>query len=519
MLQVLRLQRRGRSARPALQGHRRHTGRPGELHPGATTWSRLLRQCSLRTAQTPGPRRQAQGAGPASLLLQLDQPPTVVAGQQSLQRLIAAATGLAAGSPPLGFGLLKHLGDRSARKDVVKLLKQQGPPVGRFHRRALRSEQVLQGLGQVRLAQQSLQGAVVALLIRPAGGTAAVQLQIELIAPHRQLRRQRRQPRQVPAQAAVGLGGGQRLLLPELQLLEHLGGGATAVITNTGQPQGLLHPRGGLPGAAVGVDRQGITIGADRRGGESQQLAAAAAAPAEQPVGKGLAAVPGELVGAEPLHPGTAGHRRQPHAEAEAVGQPAEVVVPLGKVRAAVGLAQSELLQQRGGADQHAIALHPRAIDRLKATVLHRRPQPGEQRRPVLLDPGVERRGGMGEMELRETLHQGQRRFEGAHRRLPGISHGPEPGQIEVGVAQHLHRSGRVQQHLLLEPGLERGSGSGIGRVEGPELLQQCRLRLGRQALRSQRQARRRQHTRGVRRIDGLLLHRAGDQGAVVVKG
>ena len=86
-------------------------------------------------------------------------------------------------------------------------------------------------------------------------------------------------------------------------------------------------------------------------------------------------------------------------------------------------------------------------------------------------------------MKLWKALHQLQHRFKGAHGRLPGIRHGPEPGQIEVGMAQNLHRNGPVLQHLRLEPGLECGSGRGIGGIPNLELLQQCRLRFSRQAL------------------------------------
>ena len=76
----------------------------------------------------------------------------------------------------------------------MKLLEQQSLPVGRGRRGCVRSQNVLESLGQIRLPQKPLQAAVMALLIGPARGTTAVQLEIELIAPHRQLRRQRLEP-------------------------------------------------------------------------------------------------------------------------------------------------------------------------------------------------------------------------------------------------------------------------------------------------------------------------------------
>ena len=296
----------------------------------------------------------------------------------------------------------------------------------------------------------------------------------------------------------MGLRAGQRLVLPQLQLLEHLCGGTAAVIAHTREPEGLIHARGALPSAAVSLNRQGVTVGADRCRGQSQQFTAAAAAPAEQAVGERLAAVPGELVGAEPLHPGTAGHGGQACTEAKADRQPTEVVRPFGKTGAAVGLAKGELLQQGSGADQHAIALHPGAIDRLEAPGLHRRPQPRKQSRAVLLNPGVERRGGVGEVELREALHQGERRFKGAHSGLPGVGHRPQPGQIQMGVAQHLHRARRLRLLLLPQPRLQHRCAGGISWIKRIQLFQQSRLGLSRQTLRRQGQPRPCQHPTGI---------------------
>ena len=41
-------------------------------------------------------------------------------------------------------------------------------------------------------------------------------------------------------------------------------------------------------------------------------------------------------------------------------------------------------------------------------------------------------------MQLLEALDQIKGRGEGALGRLPGVGHRPEPGQIEVGMAQHM---------------------------------------------------------------------------------
>ena len=52
-------------------------------------------------------------------------------------------------------------------------------------------------------------------------------------------------------------------------------------------------------------------------------------------------------------------------------------------------------------------------------------------------------------MELGVALHQAQGRLEGALRRPPGVRHRPEPGQIEVGVAEQV-KAGRARPPLGL---------------------------------------------------------------------
>ena len=61
----------------------------------------------------------------------------------------------------------------------------------------------------------------------------------------------------------------------------------------------------------------------------------------------------------------------------------------------------------------------------------------------------------MAEMELLEALQEAERRFEGPFRRLPGVRDRPEPGQIEMGMAEHLEPADRTGQHPLLLQGLE----------------------------------------------------------------
>ena len=336
-----------------------------------------------------------------------------------------------------------------------------------------------------------------------------MQLEIELIAPDRQPARQGLESLEVAAQRAVLLRAGHGLVLPKGQLLEHLGGRTTAVVAHPRKPEGLVNSRRRPPLLPVGLHGLGIAPGSDGCGRQGQQLRSIGTAPAEQAMGKGIAAVPGQLVGAEPTHPAELRHGRQTGGKAKTVGQPAELVGPLGETAAAVGLALLELPQQRWDPHQDAIAFHPGAIDRLKAALLHGRQKAGKQSRMVLLNPGVERRGGVGEVQRWIPLHQGQRRLEGAQRRLPGVRHRPEPGQIQMGMAQHMEPTRGPERSALLQNA-------------GDRLLLQLRQEgcrgLRRQTGHPKGQGIGSEYAAGVVQRRGLLIDPAVDQGAVVVQ-
>ena len=126
-----------------LEGERLKARGQRKLHPGSAAGSGLARERGPFEAPRPG--GQANGQRFGGLGLQLHQPPGLSAAagrQQRLQPAIALQRGLAAGLAPLGLGLLEHLGDRGARKDVVKLLKEQRPPI---RPKPLHSGEVLQG--------------------------------------------------------------------------------------------------------------------------------------------------------------------------------------------------------------------------------------------------------------------------------------------------------------------------------------------------------------------------------------
>ena len=111
---------------------------------------------------------------------------------EASQGPVAPLAAAAPGHAPAAFRLLKHLRDGGARQDVVELLKQQTPPLFFPRGGPLRCwGRPEERFRQVGLAQQPFEAAVMAFLIGTAGGTAPVQFQVELIAPDRQLGRQR----------------------------------------------------------------------------------------------------------------------------------------------------------------------------------------------------------------------------------------------------------------------------------------------------------------------------------------
>ena len=60
-------------------------------------------------------------------------------------------------------------------------------------------------------------------------------------------------------------------------------------------------------------------------------------------------------------------------------------------------------------------------------------------------------------MELLEAIHQEERRREGALRRLPGVRDRPEPGQIEMGMAEHVKPADGPRQATLAPQRLKAG--------------------------------------------------------------
>ena len=79
--------------------------------------------------------------------------------QERLQTGVTGSSCRATGGAPLGFSLIKHLGNGCTRKNVVELMKEQNRPSPVL---TLTAQQCCHQIG---FPQQTLQGSVVAFLI------------------------------------------------------------------------------------------------------------------------------------------------------------------------------------------------------------------------------------------------------------------------------------------------------------------------------------------------------------------
>ena len=300
--------------------------------------------------------------------------------------------------------------------------------------------------------------------------------------------------------------------IPQTHLVEHLVGRSTAVISHSRDPKRLVQPCRQLPIPLFIQHVQRLTPPADRRKHQCEQLRSATAAPPEQTMGERLISIPSQLVGAEPTHTCALRNSRQTSGETEAVGQPGQSVGPLRKDTPAVGLPQVKLLPERRTAEQHAIRFNPRTIDRFPAAGSAGGAHTGEQRRPMTLQPFIQGRGRMSEMEFWPALQQLQGRAKGSLRGLPGVGDRPEPGQIQMGVTKPVHRSGcRLSTSQMVFHCIESLQGTGIQLLP---LLRQTAT--GREV---QLQCLREQDPIGIRCLaTRLQIQTAADQSAVIVQ-
>ena len=264
-------------------------------------------------------------------------------------------------------------------------------------------------------------------------------------------------------------------------VLDHLGGGAAAAVpVAEGQEEfpveGLLtiFPPGSLDlgrgeSAAVGGDAAFLRRPPLGRGLEAvgQDLGPVQAAPAEAVVWEAIVLVPAQFGGHEVAH--AASHRDlgQGGRVAEGIGEPEHGRAGVAEEPAEVAPAEEELADEGLAGREVRIGLHPHPAQGLPAAL----GRPGfdllDEGGVVLFHEGVELGLALGEMELRVTLHEPEDRGEGPGGLGPGLGEGPEPGHVEVGMADGRHL------RYLVERDLGYGSSERRSRLRqgGAELL------------------------------------------------
>ena len=359
-----------------------------------------------------------------------------------------------------------HPADRRPRQDVVELQGEDllPDPIERLGRVAGRRRAATgHRRPQFRLPQQHL-AATVALFrpgLRRVG--AAVHLEVQLADPHRGIRvlrdggveelrrrfhRDRREPFDVPHPSVALQHVGRRSPAPVAVTEQQHRPGGPALLGELALGLGQL---GRLDRCAVGVGR----------GEVREDPTPVDALPQEAVVREAVGAVPGHLLGEEPIatsQPEQLGERGR---ITEHVGYP-HLPARHAEVLGEEALTVQELPRHRLAAGHVPVRFDPTPPDRDPLAPFDRIDDVGEHGRVVLPHPVVLHRLRTREPELRVVLRQsegvGERPGDLAHR----LPHRPQPGRVDVGVADRRQPVGRrhrgTGQHLgELVPGRRRG--------------------------------------------------------------
>ena len=320
----------------------------------------------------------------------------------------------------------------------MELVQQHGLPeraqlLGRILRAA---EPVRERRRGLRLAEQPLAGAVAALGARLAREGAAVVLEVELaldrprraevlLEPVEELRGRR----ELHARDALQVAGAARHL-------EHLRGRPAAAVAVAEHEQArrravvVLEARGAR--AQLG-DRDHRVVGVGRRH-VHEHLGAVDPGPRERVVRRLGELVPGQLLGEEAVDPRAAQDLRDLAVVAERVRRP-ELAAARAEALPEVALAVEQLAHQRLAAREVEIGLHPRAADDLPAALADALAQPLVEPGRVLLEPRVVLRRGGREAVLGVAVHQRELARPRAHDLAPRLGQRPQPGGVDVRVA------------------------------------------------------------------------------------
>ena len=173
-----------------------------------------------------------------------------------------------------------------------------------------------------------------------------------------------------------------------------------------------------------------------------QNLRAVQPLPPEEVVGKWIRLGPVHLVSEERVDAGQRQQLRKRRTEPEAIREPAHRR-SLAEGRSKVPLAVEKLAADRLPAGHVEVGLYPHAPNRLPAPLIDSMADLLEELGVVLLEEGVELGRGLVEGQLRILLQQPGHGVEGPPGLAASLLQGPQPRQIEMGVAAHVHGSTR----------------------------------------------------------------------------
>ena len=197
--------------------------------------------------------------------------------------------------------------------------------------------------------------------------------------------------------------------------------------------------------------------------------------PPEEIVGKAVGLRPVDLDGEKRVDAALAHELRQRRRKAEAVGQPADPMA-LAERPLEIALAVEDLPRQALAARHVRIGLDPHAADRLPLARRDALANLGEQFWIVLLDLRVELRARLVEAELGRALHQRQHGREGAPQFAPRLLIGPQPGEVDVGMAGESDLA--LRREAPLQATQRRGKSVG-GRLDAGAFALAQRRRIG----------------------------------------
>ena len=381
-----------------------------------------------------------------------------------------------------GFGVLIDLSDARSGQDVVKFVLEHIAPLrleARRRRRAGHMRQPRQGFGR---DQRPLGRAMLALDAALRRQRPAMQFEIDLARPDREFARPRRLARALEEVAhSPPTRLRQRGEVAQLSLaLDHFGRDAAAAVAEADCEQGLVV----LNLAAEVAPRRQVRLRRDPAivtperivEGVREHPAPIEPFPPEEIVRKLVGFRPVHLDREETVDPGLLQQLRHRGREAEAVGQPAN-----SRARAEssfeIKLAVKQLAHQALAGRHISVGLDPHAADDLPLAYRDPVSNASEEIRIVLFDLGVVVSGRLIETEIGRAFHQRQRGMEGTPQFPPGLAIGPEPSQIDMGMARQGDLAARREAPLEF---LQFVGQAGIGGRDARALGFVERRRLGR---------------------------------------